>query len=140
MLRISETASVQFPMVVHAAEIGWTPVPPEDTMAKRSGKAGMLFRDDPGSALSTFNPWMSAETARQVIERLEALPPTIKGNRDMLAWLRDERQWHDDGEKRHRRVRVVDFDTPGTDTRPRQGYAGKSCGPGRHDSARRWKR
>ena len=113
MLRIGEAASVQFPMVAHAAEIGWTPIPPKDATAKRGGEAGMLFRDDLGSALDTFNPWMSAETVRQVIERLEALPPTIEGNRDMLAWLRGERQWYDDGEKRHRRVRIVDFDTPG---------------------------
>ena len=113
MLRIGEAASVQFPMVAHAAEIGWTPIPPKDATAKRGGEAGMLFRDDLGSALDTFNPWMSAETVRQVIERLEALPPTIEGNRDMLAWLRGERQWYDDGEKRHRRVRMVDFDTPG---------------------------
>ena len=112
VLRIDEAASVQFPMVAHAAEIGWTPVPPEDATAKRGGEAGMLFRDDLGSALAAFNPWMSAETVRQVIERLEALPPTIEGNRDMLAWLRGERQWYDDGEKRHRRVRFVDFDTP----------------------------
>ena len=112
VLRIDEAASVQFPMVAHAAEIGWTPVPPEDATAKRGGEAGMLFRDDLGSTLAAFNPWMSAGTVRQVIERLEALPPTIEGNRDMLAWLRGERQWYDDGEKRHRRVRLVDFDTP----------------------------
>ena len=112
VLRIDEAASVQFPMVAHAAEIGWTPVPPKDATAKRGGEAGMLFRDDLGSALAAFNPWMSAGTVRQVIERLEALPPTIEGNRDMLAWLRGERQWYDDGEKRHRRVRLVDFDTP----------------------------
>ncbi len=114
--RISEAASVQFPMVVHAAEVGWTPIPPEDATAKRGGEAGMLFRDDLGSALGAFNPWMSVETIRQVIERLGALPPTIEGNRDMLAWLRGERQWYDDGEKRHRRVRIVDFDTPDANT------------------------
>ena len=45
---------------------------------------------------------MSAETVRRIIERLEALPPSIEGDRDMLAWLRSEQ---------HRRVRLVDFDT-----------------------------
>ena len=111
LLRIDEAASIQFPMVAHAAEIGWTPVSPKDATAMRGGEAGTLFRDDLGSALAALNPWMSAETVRQIIERLEALPPTIEGNRDMLAWLRGERQWYDDGEKRHRRVRLVDFDT-----------------------------
>ena len=50
---------------------------------------------------------------RQVIERLEALPPTIEGNREMLAWLRGERQWRDEGAKLYRRVRLIDFKTPG---------------------------
>ena len=30
----------------------------------------------------------------------------------MLGWLRGERQWYDDKEERHRRVRLVDFDAP----------------------------
>ena len=79
LLRIDEAASIQFPMVAHAAEIGWTPVSPKDATAMRGGEAGTLFRDDLGSALAALNPWMSAETVRQVIERLEALPPTIEG-------------------------------------------------------------
>ena len=42
------------------------------------------------------------------------LPPTIEGNRQILAWLRGERQWYDEAEQRHRQVRLIDFDTPGT--------------------------
>ena len=111
-LWISEAASVQFPIVAHAAEIGWTATPPEGAVAKRGGEAGMLFRDELGAKLATFNPWMSTDAIRQVVERMEALPPTVEGNREMLIWLRGERQWYDDGEKRHRCVRIVDFDTP----------------------------
>jgi type I restriction enzyme R subunit len=47
---------------------------------------------------------------RSVIETLDAIPPTIDGNREMLSWLRGERQWYDEGEKRHRRVTLVDFE------------------------------
>ena len=110
--KISEAASVQFPMVAHAAEIGWIPVPPEIATAKRGGEAGMLFRDELRAKLTTFNSWMGPDAVRQVIERLEALPPTVEGNREMLAWLRGERQWYDDGQARHRRVRLVDFEGP----------------------------
>ena len=112
-LKISEAVSVQFPMVCHAAEIGWTPLPPEVAIHKRGGEAGMLFRDELEGALGRFNPWMTDDAIRSVVERIEAVPPTIEGNREMLAWLHGERQWYDEDEQRHRRVRLVDFETPG---------------------------
>ena len=31
----------------------------------------------------------------------------------MLAWLRGERQWYDEAEKRHRRVQLIDFENTG---------------------------
>lgn len=111
-LKISEAGSVQFPMVTHAAAIGWTPIPPEVAKQKRGGEAGMLLRDELSDALIRFNPWMTDDAVRQVIEKLEAIPPTIEGNRDLLAWMRGERQWYDDGEKRHRPVQLIDFETP----------------------------
>ena len=99
-------------MVRHAAEVGWTPLPPEVAMHKRGGEDGMLFRDELEGALGRFNPWMTDDVIRSVVERIEAIPPTIEGNREMLAWLHGERQWYDEAEKRHRRVRLVDFETP----------------------------
>lgn len=109
-LKISEAGTVQFPMVKHAVEIGWTPLTPEAAKEKRGGDAGMLFRDELATKLAAFNPWMSSEAICSVIETLDAIPPTIEGNRDMLAWLRGERQWYDEEEKRHRAVRLVDFE------------------------------
>jgi type I restriction enzyme R subunit len=108
-LKISEAGTVQFPMVKHAVEIGWEPLAPEAAKEKRGGDTGMLFRDDLAAKLAAFNPWMSSEAIRSVIETLDAIPPTIEGNRDMLAWLRGERQWYDEEEKRHRAVKIVDF-------------------------------
>ncbi len=113
-LKINEATSVQFPMVRHAAEVGWTPLPPAAAMHKRGGEAGMLFRDELEGALGRFNPWMTDDVIRSVVERIEAIPPTIEGNREMLAWLHGERQWYDEDEQRHRRVRLVDFETPNT--------------------------
>jgi type I restriction enzyme R subunit len=111
-LTISEAGTVQFPMVKHAAGIGWTPITPEVAKQKRGGEAGMMLRDELEAALANFNPWMSTDAIRQVIEKLEAIPPTIEGNREMLAWLRGERQWYDEAEKRHRRVQIIDFENP----------------------------
>lgn len=111
-IRISEAGTVQFPMVAHAADIGWTPITPKAARAKRGGDDGMMFRDELKASLARFNPWMPADVIRQVIEKLEAISPTIEGNREMLSWLRGERQWYDEGEERHRRVRVIDLDSP----------------------------
>ncbi|HRO36443.1 HsdR family type I site-specific deoxyribonuclease [Thauera sp.] len=109
-LKISEAGTVQFPMVKHAVEIGWTPITPEDARTKRGGEAGTFFRDVLEAKLAAFNPWMSADAVRSVVETLDALPATIEGNRELLAWLRGERQWYDEAEKRHRPVTVIDFE------------------------------
>lgn len=109
-LKISEAGTVQFPMVKHAVEIGWTPITPEDARTKRGGEAGSFFRDVLEAKLAVFNPWMSADAVRSVVETLDALPATIEGNRELLAWLRGERQWYDEAEKRHRPVTVIDFE------------------------------
>jgi type I restriction enzyme R subunit len=111
-LKISEAGTVQFPMVAHAASIGWTPIPPEVAKQKRGGEAGMLFRDELEDVLARFNPWLAGDAIRQLIEKLEAIPPTVEGNREMLSWLRGERQWYDEAEKRHRHIQLIDFDAP----------------------------
>jgi type I restriction enzyme R subunit len=112
-IKISEAGTVQFPMVAHAAGIGWTTISPEIAKQKRGGEAGMLFRDELEAALAKFNPWMTGDAIRQVIETIEAIPPTVEGNRQMLAWLRGERQWYDETEKRHRHVQIIDFQAHG---------------------------
>jgi len=115
-LRISEGGSVQFPMVAHAAGIGWTPVTPDVARQKRGGEDGMLFRDEVETALAKFNPWLAGPAIRQIVEKLEAIPATIEGNREMLAWLRGERQWFDEAESRSRFVQVIDFERPSANT------------------------
>lgn len=109
-IRISEAGTVQFPMVKHAQEIGWTPLTPEVAKQKRGGEAGMLLRDEIEAKLSEFNPWLTADALRSIIETLDAIPATVDGNREMLMWLRGERGWYDEAEKRHRRVQLVDFE------------------------------
>jgi len=59
LLKISEAGTVQFPMVKHAAEIGWTAIGPDVAKQKRGGEAGMLLRDELEAKLAQFNPWMA---------------------------------------------------------------------------------
>lgn len=113
-LTITEAGAVQFPMVHHAAGVGWKPLPPRDALAMRGSEAGLLFRGVLEGALRRFNLWMADVTVHSVVENLQALPATIEGNRQMLAWLRGERQWYDEVEQRHRQVQLIDFEDPGT--------------------------
>jgi hypothetical protein len=112
-LSIGEARSVQFPMVAHAAKIGWAPIAPAAAVEQRGSLDGMLFRDVVAAKLVEFNPWLPRDAALAIVETLEAIPPTVEGNREMLAWMRGDRQWHDEAEKRHRRITLVDFDRPG---------------------------
>ena len=110
---VSEAATVQLPMVRHAEEVGWTPLAPGVALGKRGGADRMLFRDELEGALRRFNGWLTDAAVRSVIETLEALPPTIEGNRETLGWLRGERQWYDEAARRYRPVRLIDFETAG---------------------------
>jgi type I restriction enzyme R subunit len=110
-LSISEAGTVQFPMVKHAVEIGWTPIDPDDARQKRGGDSGMLFRDELAAKLAKFNSWLKPDAVRSIIETIDAIPATIEGNRDVLAWLRGEKSWYDEEEKRHRHVKLIDFET-----------------------------
>ena len=114
VLNITEAASVQFPMVRHAAEVGWIPLPPSDALTMRGGETGLLFRGVLEGALRRFNSWMTDAAVHSVVENLQAFPATIAGNHQMLAWLRGERKWYDEAEQRHRQVRLIDFEDPRT--------------------------
>ena len=109
-LKITEAGTVQFPMVKHAAEIGWTPITPDDARLARGGDAGIFFRNVLESKIARFNAWLSPDAVRSIVETMDALPANIDGNRELLSWLRGERQWYDEEEKRHRPITLIDFE------------------------------
>lgn len=115
-VRISEAGTVQFPMVKHATEIGWTSLTPQDALTLRGGEAGVFLREVLEKKLVEFNPWLTPDAVRSIVETLDALPPTIEGNREMLSWIRGERSWPDPEEKRQRPVKLVEFSQTGQNT------------------------
>jgi len=116
-LKISEAGSVQFPMVRHAADIGWIPLKPEIAKQKRGGEAGVFLEDELSEKLIALNPGLvTTGNVRSIIERLEAIPATMEGNREMLRWMRGERQIFDEADKRYRHVRLIEFDHPEANT------------------------
>jgi type I restriction enzyme R subunit len=109
-----EATTVQFPLVEHVAAAGWERVSEVDALRKRRGEGGLFFYDELEAALLRLNPGVvTAADVPGIVQRLESLPNTIAGNHDVLEWLRGKQTIYVDSEKRHRNVRLVDFNNKG---------------------------
>jgi type I restriction enzyme R subunit len=105
-----ESSTVQFPLVDHAASAGWAKVSPEAALGKRRGEGGLFFYDELEAALLRLNPGVVAPAdVPGIVQRLESLPNTVEGNREVLEWLRGNRTIFVEAEKRQRNVRLLDF-------------------------------
>ncbi len=108
-LLANEASTVQFPLVKHAAEIGWTVISDAEALRRRGGEAGLFFDKELEDALLRLNPdIITAENVQSVIQRMESVPNTIEGNREILEWLRGNKTVFVESEKRHRNVTLLD--------------------------------
>ena len=106
-----EASTVQFPLVDHVVSVGWLPVTDTAALSKRHGEGGLFLYDELEAALLRLNPGVvTAADVPGIVQRLESLPSTMQGNQEMLEWLRGRKTLYVDAEKRHRNVRLVDFE------------------------------
>ena len=106
-----EAATVQFPLVDHAAAEGWQRIGDVEALRKRRGEGGLFFYDELEAALLRLNPGIvTPADVPGIVQRLESLPNTIAGNREVLEWLRGHKTLYVESEKRERNIRLVDFD------------------------------
>src|SRR5688572_26181411 len=97
----NEAGTVQFPLVKHAEAIGWNVISQVEALHRRGGEAGVFFYKDLEDALLRLNSdVVTAENVQSIIQRMEAVPSTIEGNREILEWLRGNRTVYDETEKR----------------------------------------
>ncbi|MFE8912974.1 type I restriction endonuclease subunit R [Streptomyces globisporus] len=115
-LKISEARTAQLPMITHARGAGWEAVDPVDAEVLRHGRENMLFTSVLEDKLREFNPWLTPDQARSIVETIEALPATIEGNWEVLRWMRGEHKWFDENEKLSRAIQLVDFENPDDNT------------------------
>src|SRR5438445_12589414 len=101
----SEMGTVQFTLVKHAEEAGWSVVSEAEALRKRGGESGLFFYGELKEALLRLNPEVvTSENVNSIIQRMESVPKTIEGNKEILEWLRGNRRVYDEKEKRHRNV------------------------------------
>jgi len=106
----NEAGTVQFPLVKHAAEIGWAVISDAEALRRRGGEAGLFFYKDLEEALFRLNPdIITSDNVQPVIQRMESVPNNIEGNREILEWLRGNKTVFVESEKRHRNVTLIDF-------------------------------
>lgn len=109
----NEAGTTQFPLLKHAKAAGWTIVSDTGALRRRGGESGMFFYEELEAALLRLNPdIVTPENVNGIIQRMESVPKTIEGNREILEWLRGNRTVLDEREKRHRNVTLIDFEDP----------------------------
>lgn len=109
--RIAELSTVQIPLVRHAEAVGWDLIHKDASIAKRRGVEGLFHYPELEAALLRLNPGVvTSENVQSVIQELEAISPTMQGNREMLDWLRGARTIAVPEEKRRRNVSLIDFE------------------------------
>lgn len=106
----SEMGTVQFTLVRHSEEAGWAVISESEALSKRRGESGLFFYSELEEAVLRLNPGIvTPENVNSIVQRMESVPKTIEGNREILEWLRGNRTVYDEVEKRHRNVTVIDY-------------------------------
>ena len=121
MAKPGEHKTVQARILAYAHDLGWTYVSRADaearrgfdsegaTPADRARAADLYFGDLLHQQITTFNPeYREAEGA--LVGELCRLRPDIFGNRDFLAYLRNETRYFDTDDDRERDLRIIDYD------------------------------
>lgn len=75
---------MQFTLVRHAEEAGWTVVSDMEALSKRRGETGLFFYAELEDALLRLNPGVvTPENVNNIVQRIESVPKTIEGNKEI---------------------------------------------------------
>lgn len=106
-----ERKDVQSRILAYAREIGWAYVSARDAEDLRVTTTSPLFKDVFVTQLVKLNAdFMTEDMARDVMERLVRVAPTIEGSQDAWEYLTGEKTVFVPSENRERNVRLIDCD------------------------------
>lgn len=120
MLTPGEYKTVHSKILKYADDIGWTIVSRAEakirrnfgnglTDAERASKASLYFEDSLYSKVREFNS-KYRETEGALVGELRRLQTNIYGNRDFLAYLRNQKTYFDPEEKRELNLKLIDYE------------------------------
>ena len=114
---LTERKIVQKPLLEYASQVGWEIIPPRSALNLRRGENGKLFYEILKKSLMKLNPkFLSEQNAESIIQKIENIPDTLEGNKELLDWIRGQRAIFDEKERRNRNVSFIDFQKPENNT------------------------
>lgn len=110
----NEGDSVQGPIMIYSAEVGWIPLNQEDAIRLRGGETGLILRQIFSEQIIRLNPdFANLETANIVIKRLEeTIGANIEGNLKIWEYLTGKGVVFIPEERRDRNLKLMDFENP----------------------------
>jgi type I restriction enzyme, R subunit len=110
---MSERSQAQNPLIKYAEAIGWEYIAPREALEQRGSDGGLYLRPVLEEQLQRLNPGRLDEPlTADIIRRLNQLPASLDGNREMLTWLRGDHSEYIQAEKRNRNLTVIDYEQP----------------------------
>jgi len=123
MSKPTEHKSVQARILQYAEDIGWSVVSQSEAEIRRgfdingisarekAKNASRWFSDVLFQKVCDFNPKFK-DTKEELLRKLDLLLPNIQGNYDFLQYLRGEKTFYSNDEKREFNLKLIDFDHP----------------------------
>jgi len=114
MRLINERRDVHDRVIKILQSIGWEYIPPDDLQEKRGFNIKEPFIIEIlENKLKELNPGIvSGENVEDVIRRLRLIPSTLKGNEEILEYLRGRKTVYVESENRERNFKLIDFEHP----------------------------
>jgi type I restriction enzyme R subunit len=114
MKLITERADVQDRIIDYLQSIGWEYLYPNDIQNLRVYDIKQPFLIPVvKQKLGELNRGIiTEENVDEVIRRLKFLPANLQGNEEFLAYLRGQKTFYVDKEKRERNIKLVDYNNP----------------------------
>lgn len=107
---MSERSQAQNPLIKYAEAIGWEYISPREALEQRGSDGGLYLRPVLEEQLQRLNPGRLDEAlTADIIRKLNQLPASLDGNREMLTWLRGDHSEYIQAEKRSRNLTLIDF-------------------------------
>ncbi|MDE0118779.1 MAG: HsdR family type I site-specific deoxyribonuclease [Bdellovibrionales bacterium] len=109
----TESKTVEEPLIKYAKQIGWIYISPKEAIQLRRGETGKLFYSILRESLIKLNAsFLNEGNVDGLVQKIDNISDTMEGNRENLNWIRGQKVFFDEKEKRNKNVIVIDFLNP----------------------------